>query len=239
MPRRTPFAIAAAAVALSAALAGCGGSKDGTAANAPTATPTASIDPFAFEYVPYPTYKEAARQTGLRPDVVKGEYGFQAGIATLCRSLPADYTNLLDEIRKEASTKDEPGNTQQAMIDEVSLRLGLACSKRMSDWIEAGGGSAAPTEEPEPVESPDETASAEPTESAGTGSDHSGDDSGSHDSGSEDAESGGSATADPDFSESNFGPARLDGLTVPQAEDGGESSSEGSWVDEAESSDSH
>lgn len=222
MPRRSPFAIAAAAVALSAALTGCGGaSKDGPGASTPTPSATASADPFAFEYVPYPTYKEAARQTGLRPDVVKSELGFQTGIATLCRSLPADFTNLLDELRKDSSAKDEPGYTLQAMIDEVSLRLGLACKKRMSDWIAAGGGTATPTEEPDPVESPEPTSSEEPT--------------GPADSSTEDADSGDAETMDPEFTDSNFGPARVDGLTMPAGDGSGESSSEGTWSsDDAE-----
>lgn len=211
MPRRRPFAIAAAAVAISAALTGCGGSNGANDADStPSATPTPSADPYAFSYVPYPSYKEAARQTGLRPDVVKRELGFQTGIAALCRSLPADFTILLDELRKESSTKDEPGNTLQAMIDEVSLRLGLACKTRMSDWISAGGGTATPTEDPDsfefsdPSESPDPSATGEPTGAADSESD---------------SESGGFSTTEPEYEESNFGPARLDGLTSPDVAD--------------------
>jgi hypothetical protein len=92
------------------------------------------------------------------------------------------------------------------MIDEVSLRLGLACPRRMSDWIAAGGGAAEPTEEPDPTETPEPSASDEPTGSSDSGSSYSGSSSGSG------SDSGSSATADPSYTESNFGPARLDGL---------------------------
>lgn len=163
MPRRTPFAIAAAAVALSAALAGCGGSKGDPGGVTQSATPTPSADPYAFSYVPYPSYSEAARQTGILPDVVQRELGFHAGIAKLCRSTSGDLTMLLDELRTASARKDEPVGTLRAMIDEVSLRMGLACPKRMSDWIGARGDSANPTDDIEPTEAPEPVVTESPT----------------------------------------------------------------------------
>jgi hypothetical protein len=211
------LAIAAAAVMLSAALAGCGGGKGngpGGGANVTqSATPTPSTDPYGFTYVPYGDYAEAARQTGILPDVVKPEYGFHAGIAALCRRTPEDLTKLLDELRSASARKEAPGYALRGMVDEVSLRLGLACPRRMSDWIAAGGGGAEPTEEPDPTETPQPSASDEPTGSPDSGSS----DSGSSDSGSSDSGgsgSGGSATPEATYSESNFGPARIDGLNT-------------------------
>jgi hypothetical protein len=219
MPRPSRFAIAAAAVALSAALTGCGGGKGDAdrADGAPTPTPTPSADPYAFAHVPYPAYSEAARQTGIRPDIVKREYGFSAGIAALCKSTPADLTKLLGELKTAAAADEEPSHTLQAMIDEVSLRLGLSCPQRMSDWIEAGGGVAAPIEETgEPTADTTSDTTAEPTSE--TEPVETNDPTGTPDdpgAWSEDSDSSGSGspTADPDFTESNFGPARVDGLT--------------------------
>lgn len=201
MPRRTPCAIAAAAVVLSAALAGCGGGKSGQegAGVTQSATPTPSADPYASSYVPYPAYAEAARQTGILPDVVQRELGFHDGIKALCRSKPEDFTKLLAEMRSTAATKDEPVATLRAMLDEVSLRLGLACPRRMSDWIAARGDSADPVDDLEPTETPEPipVASDEPTGSS---------------------DSTGTPSADPEYSESNFGPASVRGLVPAEDE---------------------
>ncbi len=183
MRLRTRCTIAAATAALCAALSGCGG-KSADAADLPAPTPSATVssDPFAFNLVPYLEYSDAARQTGIRPDLVAREFGFNDGLGTLCRATPADLTTLLATLKTAASSEDNAGYAVQAMIDEVSLRIDMACPQRMSDWIAAGGGSEHPgddgyaaepsVEEPETDETgaptteptPSSVASIEPTD---------------------------------------------------------------------------
>ena len=140
MQLRKRCAITAAAAAFCAALSGCGGTN-ADAADPPSPTPSAtqSSDPYAFSRVSYLDYSDAARQTGIRPDLVAREFGFNDGIGTLCRSTPIDLTALLATLKTAAASEDNAGYGIQAMIDEVSLRIDMACPQRMSDWIAVGG----------------------------------------------------------------------------------------------------
>jgi hypothetical protein len=129
---------AAAVLTLGAALTGCG---NGTGPDIPPAAAAEQVvatpPPAAFTDVPYDHYEEAALQTGIAPSAVVKEEGFAAGLADLCDNTPAEYSAMADRMRAEASASEDPTNALDQRLDEVDLRVGLACRSRMADWMSA------------------------------------------------------------------------------------------------------
>lgn len=128
---------AAAVLALGAALTACGNSPGPDLPPAAAAQVLSTPTPTAFTDVPYDHYEEAALQTGIAPSAVVAEAGFSAGLADLCDNSPDEYTALADRMRTDASASEDPTNTLDQGLDEVDLRVGLACRARMADWMTA------------------------------------------------------------------------------------------------------
>lgn len=128
---------AAAVLAVGAALTACGNSAGPDLPPAAAAQILSTPAPAGFTDVPYDHYEEAALQTGIAPSVVVQEAGFSAGLVDLCDNTPDEYTALADRLRAAASASEDPTNALDQGLDEVDLRVGLACRGRMADWMTA------------------------------------------------------------------------------------------------------
>ncbi|HUR74627.1 MAG TPA: hypothetical protein VMZ00_10150 [Sporichthya sp.] len=135
--------LATASVVLLACVGGCtGGRSDATSDGAvavqptPSAEPTA-LDPFAWTDVPYDGYLAAAKELGLRPELLLPMAGFSSGLRALCHTSATDLAAMRSA--QMAHTKDTETYTAARYLgDEVALRIGLACPQRMTDWNAAG-----------------------------------------------------------------------------------------------------
>ncbi|GAA0635973.1 hypothetical protein GCM10009547_45220 [Sporichthya brevicatena] len=133
--------LAAASVALLACLGACSSDGDSTSVEAASvaATPTPEptpVDPFAWTDVEYEDYLEAAKELGLRPDVLVPQAGFSSGLGALCRS-SAEELAAMRSAHAEYTQDTDRYATAKYLSDEIGLRLGLACPQRMGDWTEA------------------------------------------------------------------------------------------------------
>lgn len=148
------YAPALAVLALCAALTGCGKGSPAElppAAAAAVILATPSANPAGFYDIPYDHYEEAALQTGIAPSAVMREEGFSAGLADLCDNSQGDFESQLAGMRSDASSADDPANTLNQRLNEVDLRISLACQRRMTDWL-AARGILDPSDDPNPTD---------------------------------------------------------------------------------------
>jgi hypothetical protein len=132
----------AVGITVLAGLSGCGHPPlSGTPAQAavtPSAAPdAAAVDPYAFNDVPYPDYREAAQQLSIPTGLLVPSTGFTEALSTLCRSTPGDFSKLVNDQRSKAGSDSDGASTLQSLADEVQLRLSLSCPQRMTDWAAA------------------------------------------------------------------------------------------------------
>jgi hypothetical protein len=127
----------AAGLMLLAGAAGCsapGSSQPPAAAVQPTAQPPGSPDADAPKFVTYQDYREAALQMSIPADLPAAA-AFRQSLRRSCRTTPSGPAELRPGQLAPAEAAAEPTGTLQPRAVETSLRVGLGCPRRMSDWL--------------------------------------------------------------------------------------------------------